>query len=127
MASGGGTQDVITTVAGAGFNGFSGDGGPATAAKMTSPSGVSALYNASSDNVVLFIADRNNHRIRRVIDGGNIATVAGNGTASFGGDGGPATAAMLRFPFCVSALFSASSGGVALYIADKDNHRIRRV
>ena len=80
---------VITTVAGNGGYGFSGDGGLATAAQLFSPSGV-ALDGAGD----LFIADQFNQRIRRVDAGsGVITTVAGNGSASFGGDGGLATAA----------------------------------
>src|SRR5439155_20751462 len=82
---------TITTVAGNGTFGFSGDGGPATAAELGTPVGV-ALDGAGN----LFIADYYNYRIRRVDAGtGTITTVAGNGTQGFSGDGGPATAAEL--------------------------------
>ncbi|RYE84439.1 MAG: hypothetical protein EOO65_02260, partial [Methanosarcinales archaeon] len=118
---------VITTVAGTGTAGFSGDHGPAQAARLSYPTGVTAVTNASSDGVVLYIADRHNHRIRRVDEGGMITTVAGNGTHGFSGDGGPAQAATLRSPNGVTVLTNTSSGGVVLYIADSDNHRIRRV
>jgi sugar lactone lactonase YvrE len=85
---------IITSVAGTATPGFSGDGGPATAASLRNPSGI-AIDGSGN----LFISDHFNHRIRRV-DGstGIITTVAGNGTAAFSGDGGPATAASLNQP-----------------------------
>lgn len=108
---------VIATVAGNGSRGFSGDDGAATAASLDFPSGVAV---DSSGN--LYIADTGNHRIRRVDSSGMINGVAGNGSASFSGDGGPATAASLAWPFAV-----AVGGSGNLYIADTGNHRIRRV
>ena len=108
----------ITTVAGNGTPGFSGEGVQATLASLDGPSGV-AVDNAGN----LFIADQANHRIRRVdAASGVITTVAGNGTAGFSGDGGQATLATLAGPFNV-ALDSAGN----LFIADQANHRIRRV
>ncbi len=108
---------IISTVAGNGSFGFSGDGGPATAARLRNPTGV-ALDGA--DN--LYIADRLNQRIRKVDAAtGIISTVAGNGSCCFSGDGGPATAARLRNPTGV-ALDSAAN----LYIADQSNRRIRK-
>ena len=74
---------AITTVAGNGGFGFSGDGGPATAAQLNAPYGVAATADGG-----LLIADGSNHRIRQVSATGSIATVAGNGTAGFFGDGG---------------------------------------
>ena len=108
---------VITTVAGTGTAGFSGDGGAATAAQLNTPEGV-APDGAGN----LYIADKNNHRIRKVDTAGVITTVAGTGTPNFGGDGGLATAAHLRHPegVAVDALGN-------LYIADRSNHRIRKV
>jgi cysteine-rich repeat protein len=108
---------AITTVAGAGVDGFSGDGGPATGAHLAYPSGVAVdgLGN-------LFIADAGNNRIRRVDTQGIITTVAGSGTGGFSGDGGPATSAQLNFPFSV-----AVDGLGNLFIPDTQNHRIRRV
>ena len=109
---------IVSTIAGGGDYGFLGEGGPATSAGVDSPFDVAA---DSAGNV--FIADTLIHRIRRVNRAtGIITTVAGNGTAGFSGDGGPATEAMLNNP-----------GGVVLdatgnlLIADTDNHRIRRV
>ena len=109
---------VITTVAGDGGSGFSGDGGPATSASLNLPAGVAvdALGN-------LFIADTSNHRVRRVdASTGVITTVAGDGLRGFSGDGGPATSASLRDPFGV-----AVDGSGNLVIADFFNHRVRRV
>jgi trimeric autotransporter adhesin len=109
---------IVTTVAGNGSEGFSGDGGAATAAALFEPSGV-ALDSAAN----LYIADFSNHRIRKVAAGsGIITTVAGNGSESFSGDGGAATAAGLRYPEGV-ALDSAGN----LYIAEWASNRIRKV
>jgi RHS repeat-associated protein len=108
---------IITTVAGNGAGGFSGDVGPATAARLNLPPGVTAVPDGS-----LVIADAWNNRIRRVGPDGTITTVAGNGVAGFSGDGGPATAASLYFPESIAVAADGS-----LYIADTGNHRIRRV
>jgi RHS repeat-associated protein len=110
------SQGIITTVAGNGESGFSGDGGDATAASLSSPSGVAV--DALGD---LYIADTYNHRIRKVSQG-IITTVAGNGDYGFSGDGGDATAASLYYP---SGVAVDASGD--LYIADTQNHRIRKV
>ncbi|RYY39094.1 hypothetical protein EON62_00025 [archaeon] len=118
---------IITTVAGTGGSGYSGDGNDAKAAKVNEPRGVSVLRNVSTGGVVLYIADRGNNRIRRVDEGGIITTVAGIGNYGFSGDGGPATAAELRLPSGVCALYNASSGSVVIFIADSSNNRIRRV
>ena len=88
---------TITTVAGNGTQGFSGDGGPATAAALNNPT---ALTTDSAGN--LYITDQFNHRIRRVDSRGVIQTVAGNGTSAYGGDGGPATSARFSFPGSVA-------------------------
>jgi len=108
------SNGVITTVAGNGTAGFSGDNGPATAAQLNAPLGVAL---DSSGN--LYIADGRNYRIRKVSNG-VIATVAGNGTGGFSGDNGPATSAQLNVPAAI-ALDSAG----ALYVAD--NFRLRKV
>jgi len=109
---------VITTVAGNGTRGFSGDGSPATSASLNNPTDVAV--NASGD---LFISDIYNHRVRKV-DGGTgvVTTVAGNGTADYSGDGGPATSASLKSPNSVAVDDSGN-----LFIADKWNHRVREV
>ena len=108
---------VITTVAGDGRCCYSGDGGAAVAARLSSPRGV-AVDGAGN----LYIADTRNNRIRKVDAAGVITTVAGTGTEGFGGDGGPAVAAQLNRPTGV-----ASDGLGNLYIADWGNHRIRKV
>jgi hypothetical protein len=107
----------IFTVAGNGTAGFSGDGGPATAAQLSSPFGVAATADGG-----FLVADPGNHRIRRVSPTGGIATVAGTGTQGFSGDGGPATSARLSAPSAVAVM---ADGG--FLIADLINHRIRRV
>jgi streptogramin lyase len=108
---------IITTVAGNGTIGSGGDGGPATAAQLFSPTGVAV--DAAGD---LFIADSNNSRVREVSPSGTITTVAGNGTFGFGGDGGPATAAKLN-----SAAGVAVDAAGDLFIADTQNNRVRKV
>jgi uncharacterized protein (TIGR03437 family) len=107
------SNGAITTVAGNGTAGFSGDNGPATSAQLSGPFGVAV--DSAGD---LYITDGN--RVRKVSNG-VIATVAGNGTAGFSGDGGPAG----------SATFNAALDGVAVdsagnvYIADTNNSRVR--
>ena len=108
---------TLTTVAGTGERGYSGDGGPAVEAQLAEPKGV-AMDKAGN----LYIADSWNHRIRRVDPGGTLTTVAGTGERGFGGDGGAAATAQLNYPTGV-AVDEAGN----LYIADRNNHRIRRV
>jgi sugar lactone lactonase YvrE len=114
---------VITTVAGnglgagTGFGGYSGDGGVATNASLNLPCGVATDAFGN-----IFIADNGNNRIRKVNTNGLITTVAGNGAEGYGGDGGAATQARLKFP---SAVASDVSGN--LFIADVGNYRIRKV
>jgi len=108
---------VISTVAGNGTAGFSGDNGAASNAQLNFPSGVS-LDNQGN----LFIADRNNNRVRKVDSLGIISTVAGNGTFGFAGDGGPATTAQLKEPW---AIVVDAAGN--LYISDELNDRVRKV
>lgn len=107
---------AITTVAGNGTQGFSGDGGPATSVELSEPRGVGV---DSAGN--LYIADFGNNRIRKVANG-VITTVAGNGTARFSGDNGPATSAELNG---LAGVAADSAGNV--YIADTNNNRIRKV
>ncbi|MBD0707940.1 MULTISPECIES: RICIN domain-containing protein [unclassified Streptomyces] len=107
----------ITTVAGSGVAGFAGDGGPATAARLNLPMGV-AVDGAGA----LYVAEYHNHRVRKVTPDGKIATVVGNGTAGSRGDGGPAASAQLNRPYGV-----AVDGEDALYVADAENHRVRKV
>jgi sugar lactone lactonase YvrE len=107
----------LSLVAGSGLAGYGGDGGPAASAQLNGPRGI-ALGSAGD----LYIADTNNHRIRRVNPAGVITTVAGTGTAGIGGDGGPATSARLSSPLGI-----AVDLGGNLYIADSGNHRVRQV
>jgi sugar lactone lactonase YvrE len=113
---------VTTVVAGTlGQPGFSGDGGPATSARLNSPRGLAVdyLYN-------LYIADSGNNRIRMVPSGGApgilIITLVGSGSAGYSGDGGPASSAQLSGPKGL-----AVDASQTLYIADTNNHRIRKV
>lgn len=108
---------VITTFAGTGAAGFSGDGGPATAAALNKPLGVCV---DSADNV--YINDYLNYRVRKVAPNGIIATVAGSGASFHSGDGGPATGAGFVIP--IRCAVDATGN---LYIADQGAHRVRRV
>jgi uncharacterized protein (TIGR03437 family) len=108
---------LVSTIAGNGTAGFSGDGGKATEASLNAPSAV--LMDSSG---ALLIADAGNQRIRMVTPDGNIQTIAGSGTAGFGGDAGPALSAKLNEP---AGLALDSTG--AVYLADSQNHRIRKL
>ncbi len=108
---------AITTVAGTGTAGFSGDGGPATSAKLNLPYGL-----AVDANGYLYIADFNNNRIRRVSPAGAIQTYAGRNGQGSSGDGGPATSAQMLSPRNV-ALDSAGN----LYISEFGANRVRKV
>jgi len=111
------TGGNISTVAGTPSSaGYSGDGGPATSAQLYYPTGI---FVDSSNN--LYIADTYNQVIRKV-SGGTIITVAGSNINGYGGDGGPATSAKLNYPQGVKV---DSAGNI--YIADTNNHRIRKV
>ena len=107
----------ITTVAGTGTAGYSGDGGPATSARLNWPLDV----EPTSDGGFL-IADLGNKRVRRVSPAGIITTVAGTGAAGTSGDGGPASSAPLDAPTGVSV---TTDGG--FLVADAATHRVRRV
>jgi hypothetical protein len=91
------SSGTITTIAGNGTAGISGDGGPATGAALQNPQGI-ALDAAGN----LYIADTSNQRIRRVSSQGIITTAAGNGQQGLNGDGGPATSAQLSAPCAVA-------------------------
>ena len=108
---------TITTIAGTGRAGFSGDGGPAVKVQLYTPRGV-AVDGVGN----LYIADRVNHRIRRVDAAGIITTIAGTGRIGFSGDGGPAGGAQLFSPDGV-----AVDGAGNLFITDSGNRRIRKV
>src|SRR5256714_1296871 len=89
--------DTITTIAGTGKAGISGDGGPATSAAMHGPSGVAVDGQGN-----VYVADYGNNRVRKVSPGGTITTIAGTGIAGFSGDGGPAAMAQLNTPVGVA-------------------------
>jgi len=115
---------TITTVAGTGTSGFSGEGGPATAAMLTLPTGL-----AVDDAGTLYIADSYNFRVRKVTRDGIITTVAGTGyvgpvpgMGGYSGDGGPAILARIGRPSGVVV-----DGKGNLYVADPDNGRVRMV
>ncbi|MFD0309636.1 RICIN domain-containing protein [Streptomyces sp. NPDC127119] len=108
---------TISTVAGIGTAGFAGDDGPAVSARLNLPLGI-----VVDSTGALHISDYNNHRVRKITADGTISTVAGTGTAGFGGDDGPASSAQLSNPFglamdCVDTL----------YIADHLNNRVRKI
>ena len=112
-----GADGILNTVAGNGDRGFGGDGGLATQASLSLPSGIAVGPDGS-----WYIADSWNHSIRRVGVDGTINTVAGNGDKGFDGDGGLATQASLDFPTGI-----AFGPDGSWYIADYGNFRIRRV
>lgn len=112
-----GTNGIITTFAGTGVGGYTGDGGPALSAELNGPT---AMVFDQYGN--LFIADTGNHVIREITTDGNIHTIAGVGYKSSGGDGGPALSAGLNSPAGVAV---DSAGNV--YVADTVNDEIRIV
>ena len=111
------TSGIITTFAGNGTQGYSGDGGLATSAELYNPLGIAVDLSGN-----VYITDNSNNRIRKVNTSGIISTFAGNGIAGYSGDGGPATAAKLSLPMGL-----ALDGMGNLYIADCQNERIRMV
>ena len=110
-------QGVISTVAGSGQAGFSGDGGPATSARINNPRDIAVDGSGN-----LFIADSNNYRIRKVTPEGVISTIAGTGTFGFSGDGGPALSASMGY-----VIGLAMDGAGNLWFSDTNNQRIRKI
>jgi large repetitive protein len=111
------TAGTITTFAGTGAMGYTGDGGPAGTAELDAP----------ADTVIdpagnVYIADSGNNVIRKVNDAGTITTIAGSGKEAFAGDGGPATGASLYAPYAM-----ALDGQGDLYFTDKFNQRVREI
>ena len=120
----------VTTIAGTGVAGFSGDGGPATAAQLYGPSAVAAAPDGT-----IYIADSGNNRVRKVAPDGTISTIAGSGSSignillppsfqscAFSGDGGAAASAQL----CDPAQLAFDQAG-SLYVADFGNARVRKI
>jgi hypothetical protein len=108
---------IVSTIAGIGYVGFSGDGGPATNAELSYPSG--AIADVAGN---VYISDALNYRIRKIDKFGIINTYAGTGAALYGGDGGPATAADIDFPQVVSLDPQGN-----LIFGDYNNNRIRKI
>ncbi len=108
---------IIQTIAGTGVQGYSGDGGPATEAKMAGPSRLKIGPDGA-----LYVCETRNHVIRRIDQNGIISTWAGTGSRGYSGDGGPATAAQLDTPYDIHF---APNGDA--YIADTGNNVIRRI
>lgn len=112
------SNGVISTIAGTGTAGFSGDGGAATLAMISLPTAIAVDSNGN-----VFFADSNNNRVREIVAAsGTIQTVAGNGEQGYSGDGGPATSASLDTPQGISVDTSGS-----LYLSDTRNNRIRKI
>lgn len=109
------TNGIISTIAGTGVNGDSGDGGPAINAEIRYPLGI-ALYNSN-----IFVSTSNN-KIRRFTEGGTITNIAGTGTQGYSGDGGLATNAQLNSPWNMT---TDSEGN--LYVSDQANHVVRKI
>jgi M6 family metalloprotease-like protein len=110
-------EGTITTIAGTGIAGFGGDGGPAVVAQMNRP-----VHLAADSVGGVYVDDCNNSRIRKISTGGNISTVAGNGTQGATGDGGPAAVAGVGF---VNGLAADEAGN--LYLSDAGGETIRTI
>ncbi len=111
------TSGVITTIAGTGTAGYSGDGSAASAAQLSGPAGIAVDLSGN-----VFVSDQGNNRIRKINTAGTISTVAGTGASGFSGDGGSATGAQLHSPWGIVIDNSRS-----IFIADYENNRIRRI
>jgi gliding motility-associated-like protein len=111
------TSGIVSTIAGTGTAGFSGDGGPATAAQLNLP------YQVKLDNAGnIYIPDNGNTRIRKINTAGIITTIAGTGGFGYSGDGGAATAATFRYPWALSL-----DNNDNIYITDAGTDVIRKI
>lgn len=108
---------IITTIAGTGSAGFSGDGGPATNARLDANWGMT-IDNAGN----IYICDQSNHRIRKVNASGIITTIAGTGTPGYSGDGGPATSANINSPMGIAVDLDGN-----IFFSDSYNFCVRRI
>lgn len=111
------TSGIITTIAGTGTSGFSGDGGQAINAKLNNPNSVAVDVSGN-----VYIADYSNNRIRKINTSGIISTIAGTTISGYGGDGGLATSAYISNPHEIA--FDAAGN---IYFADTGNSRIRKI
>jgi sugar lactone lactonase YvrE len=111
------TSGITSTIAGTGVSGYSGDGGPATLAKLNQPTNVTVDRSGN-----LYISDEFNNVVRKINYLGIISTIAGNTTPAYSGDGSPATNAALWYPY--RTVLDASGN---VYIADQNNHVVRKV
>ena len=111
------TAGIISTIAGSGVVGFGGDGGPATLAQLNGPSGLAVDHSGN-----IYVADKKNHRLRKVGTDGNITTIAGTGSVSFNGEGIPATTANLYEP---SGVTIDAAGN--LFVLEYINPRVRKI
>lgn len=111
------TSGMISTIAGTGSSGFSGDGGAATSAAVSNPFGV-AVDEAGN----VYFSDQSNNRIRKIVPAGTISTIAGTGAVGYSGDGGVATAAKMNTPIEITL----DTGG-HLLVADRHNNCVRRI
>jgi DNA-binding beta-propeller fold protein YncE len=109
--------ETVTTVAGTGVKGFTGDGGPADEAQVNNVYGL-----GRGPDGLLYFCDMDNNRIRRILANGNIETVAGNGKAALNGDGGPAIKASMNMPYEI-----AWDKAGNLHFVELGNHCVRRV
>ncbi len=112
-----GSEWTISTIAGTGVAGFSGEGGPAASAEITDPYGV-----IRGPDGAIWFCEHNGHRIRRIALDGTISTIAGTGQKGYSGDGGPAAKAQLYLPH--ELRFDAKGD---LYVADTGNNAVRRI
>ncbi len=111
------TSGIISTIAGTKVSGYSGDGGAATAAQMSYPNDILMDKNGN-----IYFTDVSNYRVRKISSSGIISTVAGTGVSGFSGDGGPATAAQIGFPYYLTIDRNGN-----LYFGDDSSARIRKV
>lgn len=112
---------IITTSAGTGTAGFSGDGGPASQAQFSYPNQIAMDKDGN-----LFVLDSGNFRIRRIAKDGTVSTIAGNGTPGFSGDGGPAIKAQFNLSFIDNGGLAVDQQG-NVYLADTDDNRVRKI
>ncbi|RYE83082.1 MAG: hypothetical protein EOO65_04495, partial [Methanosarcinales archaeon] len=118
---------IISTIAGTGVSGYSADNVAATSSKLSMPLGVSAVWDPSTSKFVVYIADYLNNRIRRVVDGGLISTIAGNGIGVTSGDGDPAVDASVNKPYGIRAIRNSVSGGTIIFFSDGYRRCMRRI